>query len=382
VDIFINTTGSLPVRCNPDSIPASFMELSDPAHGTPAASKIASRFSGVVVVSASSRHSTKMSPRRRAGIAVGLALLLAIAAAAVAGWPRSTGEDTADERPAVFTLDALAAATLDIPVFDGCGGDRLRFANGRQVTDGRRAAPAVRLVSTAFGDVYGDGRTATVLVVGCPAVHGDAYQALVLGRAGDGTIVTRGVVAHVDGSEYAFTSVRVPTAGTVEIQYVLPWSGNMTRQHHWRAFTWTGRNWVRAPGEAGEQDPLLVRLSVSPLVLRAADGGYRGRTVATIRNDDRRPTGWLLVHVHTQDGLRLDVPAEPDSPDPAPAWSFPVGPVPAGAAHTVRLDFRVPAPAASFPTATTFAITVTAPPSPNVIAPDSPAGAVVMVTTA
>jgi hypothetical protein len=320
-----------------------------------------------------------VSPRRRAGIAVGLALVIGLAAAAVAGRPRPKGEDTADERPAVFTLDALAAATLDVPEFDGCGGDRLRFANGVQVLEDRRAAPAVRLVSTAFGDVYGDGGAATVLVVGCPAVHGDAYQALVLGRDRAGAIVTRGVVAHVDGSEYAFTSVRVPTAGTVEIQYALPWSGNMTRQQHWRAFTWTGRTWVRAPGPAIDQDPLMVRLSVSPLVLRAADGGYRGRTVATIRNDDDRSTGWLLVHVRTQNGLRLDVPATPDRPDPAPAWWFPVGPVPAGAAHTARLDFRVPAPAAAFPTTTTFTVTVTAPPSPTVI--DGPAYAVVMVTT-
>jgi hypothetical protein len=320
-----------------------------------------------------------MTPRRRAGIAVGLALVVALAAAEVAGWPRTTGEDTADDRPAVFTLNALSAATLDVPEFDGCGGDRLRFADGVQVPDGGRAAPAVRLVSTAVGDVYGDGGIATVLVVGCPAVHGDAYQTLVLGQAGDGAIVTRGVVAHVDGSEYAFTSVRIPTAGTVEIQYALPWSGNMTRQQHWRAFTWTGRNWVRAPGPADEQDPLMVRLSVSPLVLRAAGGGYRGRTVATIRNDADRATGWLLVHVRTQNGLRLEVPAQADRPDPAPAWWFPVGPVPAGAAHTARLDFRVPAPAASFPTTTTFTVTVTAPPSPSVV--DGPAYAVVTVTT-
>ena len=112
-------------------------------------------------------------------------------------------------------------------------------------------------------------------------------------------------------------------------------------------------------GPGGRPDPMAVRLSASPLVLRAADGGYRGRTVATIRNDDSRATGWLLVHVRTQNGLRLDVPAEPDRPDPAPAWWFPVGPVPAGAAHTARLDFRVPAPAASFPTTTTFTVTVT-----------------------
>jgi len=317
-----------------------------------------------------------MSPRRRAGIAVGLALVVT-AAAAVAGWPRAGTGSVVEYRPAVFTLNALASATLDVPAFDGCGGDRLHFINGLSVNG--LSVNGVRLVSTAVGDVYGDGGTATVLVVGCPAVHGDAYEALVLGQTGDGAIVTRGVIAHVDGSEYAFTSVRVPAAGTVEIQYALPWSGNMTRQQHWRAFTWTGRNWVRAPG-AGDQrpDPLIVRLSVSPLVLRAAEGGYRGGTVATIRNDDPRPTGWLLVHVHTQNGLRLDVPADPDSPDPAPAWSFPVGPVPAGAAHTVRLDFRVPAPAASFPTTTTFTITVTAVSSP---AGTGPASAVVIVTT-
>ena len=38
-----------------------------------------------------------------------------------------------------------------------------------------------------------------------------------------------------------------------------------------------------------------------------------------------------------------------------------------------------PAPAASFPTTTTFTVTVTAPPSPTVI--DGPAYAVVMVTS-
>ena len=84
-----------------------------------------------------------------------------------------------------------------------------RLANGIQVPDGRRAAPAVRLVSTAVGDVFGNGGMAIDLVVGCPAIHGDAYQALVL----TDTIVTRGVVAHVDGSEYAFTSVRMPMRG-------------------------------------------------------------------------------------------------------------------------------------------------------------------------
>ena len=322
-----------------------------------------------------------MSPRRRAGIVVGL--MVALGVAAMATRSRTRAEVVSDDRPAVFTLNALSSATLDIPEFDGCGGDRLRFANGIQVPDDRRAAPAVRLVSTAVGDVFGNGGMATVLVVGCPAIHGDAYQALVLGRDRADTIVTRGVVAHVDGSEYAFTSVRIPIAGTVEIQYVLPWSGNMTRQQHWRAFRWTGRTWIRAPGQADSPadspDALMVRLSVSPLVLRAADGGYRGRTDATISNDDSRTTGWLLVHVRTQNGLRLDVPTEPDRPDPAPAWWFPVGPVPAGAAHTARLDFRVPAPATSFPTTTTFTVTVTSPPNPAVI--DGPAYAVVTVTT-
>jgi hypothetical protein len=104
----------------------------------------------------------------------------------------------------------------------------------------------------------------------------------------------------------------------------------------------------------------MVRLSVSPLVLRAADGGYRGRTVATIPTTTAGPPAGCWCTCDTQNGLRLDVPAEPDRPDPAPAWWFPVGPVPAGAAHTARLDFRVPAPAASFPTTTTFTVTVTA----------------------
>ena len=112
---------------------------------------------------------------------------------------------------------------------------------------------------------------------------------------------------------------------------------------------------------------------MSPLVLRAAR--YRGRTTPRIYDDDSRTTGWLVQHAELyQNGLRLDVPTGP--PGSAPRGGSPVGPV-RGAAHTASLDFRVPAPQ-SFPTTTTFTVTVT---SPQPCQIDGPAYAVVTVTT-
>ena len=330
------------------------------------------------MVAARTGHSTYVSPRRRAGVVVGLVVVLG--AAAIALWSRA-GDPAAsvDDRPAGFTLAGLADATIDIPEFDGCGGGRLRFANGVELPEGGRMAPAVRLVDATAGDIFDNGVPATVLLVGCPAVHGDAYQALVLGLDRADTIVTRSVMAHVDGSEYAFTAVRIPAAGTVEIQYVLPWSGNMTRQQQWRAFTWTGRTWVRAPGTADSSGPVVpVGLSVSRLVLHRSGGEYTGRTTATVRNDSRQATGWLLVSVRTQNRLRLDGPAQPDQPGSAPVWSFPVGPVPPGVSRTIQLDFRAPG---TFPSLTTFIVTVISATGPAVATADGPPRAVVTVTT-
>jgi hypothetical protein len=204
-----------------------------------------------------------------------------------------------------FTLEELRSVALDVPEFGGCGGSGIKFAGGTNepAHDGRFSPTTITMVDAATGDLYGEGRTTTALLMSCGSGgSGTSYADLVvtIDRGVDGAPLVRDIVVSASQARVYLAAVRIAAPATVDIQFVFPNQVSPSqRERQWRTFGVRGTGFEQTAGPTSfASHPIATELIISgtPLRLNAtADSGYRGDTTVTIHNAGVNPVAQAYV---------------------------------------------------------------------------------------
>jgi hypothetical protein len=234
--------------------------------------------------------------------------------------PRQTGPATTVP-PGGISRAQLYGARLDLPSWGSDPRAKNCPAGPTQVVQGVINAGRFTLWvdEVVYADINHDGAYETIARIVCGQSFGDpTSQVVAFRRDAGGGIRTIAQVTRPAGTVIAICGLRADSAGAIEVQvadFPIPFgcsdagrTGDRFITTQWRTFSWNGSTFVASGPTEFPPNPYAsdIALSSSDLILlRQANGHYRGTMTLTVRNlgsatmsyrtDTSITTGWHVV---------------------------------------------------------------------------------------